>query len=119
MRPITLAIAAAMLMTLTVSTAGGQEPSYSRKGADSCLSCHEEDSVFALFRGTHANPTDPNGPFGHGQLQCEACHGPTGDHAGRVRRGQEPATAQRATTRDGCGAGRSVLLPGLYSARAP
>jgi len=89
MRPITFVVTAAMLMTLTVSTAGGQEPSYSRKGADSCLSCHEEDSVFALFRGTHANPTDPNGPFGHGQLQCEACHGPTGDHAGRVRRGQE------------------------------
>ena len=34
-------------------------------------------------------PSDPRSPFGHGQLQCEACHGPSGDHAGRVRRGQE------------------------------
>ena len=24
--------------------------------------------------------TDPNGPFGHGGLQCEACHGPGGAH---------------------------------------
>ena len=45
--------------------------------------------MFALFKGAHANPTDPAGPFGHGQLQCEACHGPGGDHSKRVRRGQE------------------------------
>jgi len=82
-------IAAAMLLGLA-GTAAGQEPSYSRDGADTCLSCHETDAtVLALFRGVHANPTDPNGPFGHGQLQCEACHGPSGDHTGRVRRGQE------------------------------
>jgi DmsE family decaheme c-type cytochrome len=89
MRLFTLVIATAMLSILTVSPAGAQEASYSREGADTCLSCHEEDSTFALFRGAHAVPTDPNGPFGHGQLQCEACHGPTGDHSGRVRRGQE------------------------------
>jgi len=89
MRLITLVIATTMLLLLTASQADGQEPSYSREGADSCLSCHEEESVLALFKGPHANPTDPNGPFGHGQLQCEACHGPSGDHAGRVRRGKE------------------------------
>lgn len=89
MRLITLAIAGAMLFALTASPADGQEANYSRAGADSCLACHDEDSVLALFRGAHAVPTDPNGPFGHGQLQCEACHGPSGDHAGRVRRGQE------------------------------
>lgn len=89
MRLFTLVVATAMLTTLTVSSADGQEANYSREGADSCLSCHEEESVFALFRGAHAVPTDPNSPFGHGQLQCEACHGPSGDHAGRVRRGEE------------------------------
>jgi DmsE family decaheme c-type cytochrome len=82
-------IAVAMLVTLTAGTAGGQEANYSREGADTCLACHENEAVLPLFKGPHANPTDPNGPFGHGQLQCEACHGPTGDHAGRVRRGQE------------------------------
>ena len=89
MRLITLVIAVAMLGILAASPAGGQDPNYSREGADSCLSCHDDDAaVLALFKGAHANPTDPNSPFGHGQLQCESCHGPSGDHAGRVRRGQ-------------------------------
>jgi len=47
MRLFTLIIATAMLLTLTASPAGGQEANYSREGADSCLSCHEEESVFA------------------------------------------------------------------------
>jgi DmsE family decaheme c-type cytochrome len=33
-----------------------------------------------LFRTKHARPNDPRGPFGHGGLQCEACHGPGGAH---------------------------------------
>ena len=89
MRLVTTFIATAMLTTLAAGTAGGQEAEYSREGADSCLACHEDESTLALFRGAHAVPTDPNGPFGHGQLQCEACHGPGGEHAARVRRGQE------------------------------
>ena len=93
MRLLTVVIAGILLAGLTVSTADGQEPSYSREGADTCLSCHEEDAVLALFGGAHANPSDPRGPFGHGQLQCEACHGPGGDHAGRVRR---PMTQARS-----------------------
>jgi len=62
---------------------------YSRRGADSCIACHDVPEVMALFRTPHAVPTDSRSPFGDGQLQCEACHGPGGEHAGRVRRGQE------------------------------
>ncbi len=79
-------VAAAVLLIPLVATAA--EGDYSRKGADTCLSCHEEDVTLALFRSKHAVPSDPNGPFGHGQLQCEACHGPSGDHSKRVRRNQ-------------------------------
>ena len=86
LRQLLLVAAAVALPAMTASAAEGD---YSRKGADTCLSCHEEDFTYALFRGKHAVPSDPNGPFGHGQLQCEACHGPSGDHSGRVRRGQE------------------------------
>ncbi len=86
LRQLLFVAAAAMLPAMTVSAAEGD---YSRKGADTCLSCHEGDMVLAVFRGRHAVPTDPNGPFGHGPLQCEACHGPSGDHSGRVRRGRE------------------------------
>ena len=62
---------------------------YSSKGADTCLTCHGVPAVHAIFRTKHAVPSDPHSPFGLGQLQCEACHGPGGAHASRVRRGQE------------------------------
>ena len=71
------------------SASDDSQPEYSRKGADTCIACHEDEVVMAVFRSKHGVPTDPNSPFGHGQLQCEACHGPGGAHAGRVRRGQE------------------------------
>ncbi len=66
-----------------------RETAYSRRGADTCLGCHRDQVTLAVFRTKHAVPTDERSPFGHGQLQCEACHGPSGAHAGRVRRGQE------------------------------
>ncbi len=62
---------------------------YSRKGADTCLSCHDDGATLAVFRSGHGTPGDTGTPFGHGELQCEACHGAGGDHAARVRRGQE------------------------------
>jgi DmsE family decaheme c-type cytochrome len=62
---------------------------YSRAGADSCIACHEDAATMSIFKTPHAVPTDARSPFGAGQLQCEACHGPGGEHAGRVRRGQE------------------------------
>ena len=71
------------------------EVQYSSKGADTCLACHQDPAVLSLFGGKHAVPTDPYGPFGSGQLQCEACHGPGGVHAGRVRRGQERSAVIR------------------------
>ena len=80
-----------LVALLAAGSAGGQEEvRYSRSGADTCLNCHGDDeAVLAVFKTKHAVPSDERGPFGHGQLQCEACHGPGGDHAGRVRRGEE------------------------------
>ena len=84
------------LLTMFVLTSGSiataqdeEPPEYSRNGADSCFACHDDQVTLAIFRTPHAVPGDNRTPFGHGQLQCEACHGPGGDHAGRVRRGQE------------------------------
>jgi DmsE family decaheme c-type cytochrome len=91
------------LCTLFAAAPGAQEPAvdsepaYSPRGADTCLGCHGFDQgVLAIFRGKHAVPTDARSPFGDGQLQCEACHGPGGAHAGRVRRGQERPPMIRA-----------------------
>jgi DmsE family decaheme c-type cytochrome len=63
---------------------------YTPAGADTCLRCHDESSEFpvlAIFQSKHARAADPRTPFGG--LQCEACHGPGGAHAARVRRGEE------------------------------
>jgi len=80
---------------------------YSPKGADSCLACHDNPGVTGIFHTKHAQPNDPRGPFGHGGLQCESCHGPGGAHvqagggplAGMVDFGPKasaPATKQNA-----------------------
>jgi DmsE family decaheme c-type cytochrome len=60
---------------------------YSPHGADSCLGCHGDAGVTGMFRTKHARRNDPATPFGHGGLQCEACHGPGGAH---VRAGGGP-----------------------------
>jgi DmsE family decaheme c-type cytochrome len=70
-------------------TAGRDVIRYSRRGADTCLSCHEDEHAKAIFQTAHGNPSNPRSPFGDGQLQCESCHGPGGAHAARVRRGRE------------------------------
>lgn len=85
---------AALLLTATQS-ANGQDTAYSRKGADTCIACHENVAVMTLFQTKHGAPSNSRGPFGAGQLQCEACHGPGGTHAGRVRRGQERPSVVR------------------------
>ncbi len=62
-------------------------PEFSPKGADTCLGCHEEPGILAIFATPHAVAKDPHTPFA--QQQCESCHGPGGDHARRLRPGQE------------------------------
>ena len=62
---------------------------YSAKGADTCLSCHEGPEVNDVFHTAHAQPADARTPFGKGGLQCEACHGPGGNHAKRVKKGEK------------------------------
>jgi len=64
-------------------------PSYSRGGADTCLGCHDDEVALAIFKGPHGTPGDAHSPFGHGQLQCEACHGPGGLHARKPAEGQK------------------------------
>jgi DmsE family decaheme c-type cytochrome len=97
-----VAIALPGLVSAQAADDGADAPSYSKKGADTCFQCHDDQVVLAVFRTKHAVPEDPDSPFGHGQLQCEACHGPGGDHAGRVRRGKErppiPAFGSNSTS---------------------
>lgn len=66
-----------------------EEPGHSRRGADTCVRCHDSEHVLSVFLSAHALKADGRTPFGEGQAQCEACHGPGGAHTARVRRGQE------------------------------
>ncbi len=62
---------------------------YSPKGADSCLACHgkgTEHDATGIFDNIHGRRDLTNGPFAG--LQCEACHGPLGDHMRTPRAGK-------------------------------
>jgi DmsE family decaheme c-type cytochrome len=70
------------------ATAANMGSAYTEKGADTCLKCHDEDSVFPvydIFKTKHARPDDKRSPFAN--LQCEACHGPGANHAKQVPKG--------------------------------
>ncbi|WP_172203424.1 DmsE family decaheme c-type cytochrome [Niveibacterium sp. COAC-50] len=60
---------------------------YSKKGADTCLECHDADSDTAtfttagIFKSKHGQRGDAHSPFGPKGLQCEACHGPGDRHS--------------------------------------
>jgi DmsE family decaheme c-type cytochrome len=91
---LSLSAIALLLARVTVAQAPAQHtaptpeaPAYSRFGADTCLSCHDDPKTMALFGGVHGNPAFAHGPFGPKQLQCEACHGPGAAHTARVPRG--------------------------------
>ncbi len=89
-RRLLLAVGVGLLASVSwAQSAADAEVEYSRRGADTCIGCHDNPATMAVFRTKHAVPTDSRSPFGAGQLQCEACHGPGGNHAGRVRRGEE------------------------------
>lgn len=65
---------------------------YTRKGADTCLKCHDEDykyPIFPIFYNKHGNRNDPRSPMA--QLQCESCHGPGRAHATEPSVGYERA----------------------------
>ena len=71
-----------------------QTGNYSRRGADECLGCHDETFPFPtdkIFHNAHGQSI-PHSPFAQNSdpkefpagLQCEACHGPAGDHSKQV-----------------------------------
>lgn len=85
-----------------VDAAGPTAAEYSRKGADSCLKCHDEASrfpVLAIFQTPHGNRGDARSPFAN--LQCESCHGGGGEHASRhvedTQRAPPPAFGTHST----------------------
>jgi DmsE family decaheme c-type cytochrome len=66
------------------------EGKYSRTGADQCMRCHDAESdtsAMGIFENVHGSRRVKGSPFQ--SLQCEACHGPAGDHVRpRLKEGQ-------------------------------
>lgn len=74
------------------SNISADKPAFTRKGADTCAKCHDEDSpfpVYAIYKTKHAQPADRNTPFAG--LECETCHGPGEKHAQWVQPGEKQA----------------------------
>lgn len=71
----------------------GDAVAYTEKGADSCLTCHSEDAVKAVFKTKHAVTADPRTPFA--QRECESCHGPGGDHVKNPADGKDRVSMPR------------------------
>jgi DmsE family decaheme c-type cytochrome len=85
------------IMLWNIADASAKDPetdksSYTPRGADTCLQCHDEDydyPVLAIFQTKHGNRNDPRSPMA--RLQCESCHGPGGEHAKEPYVGQQRA----------------------------
>lgn len=80
-------------------------PAYTKKGADTCARCHDEDNefpVYSIYKTKHAQSADVRTPLAG--LQCEACHGPGADHAKSKPKGE----AQAAIGKFGSGSKRTV-----------
>jgi len=76
----------------TTASEPSAESNYTRKGADTCAMCHDEDGkfpVYPIYKTKHAQPSDKRTPFGG--LQCESCHGPGENHAKFVQPGKKQA----------------------------
>ena len=81
-----------MLCLQRTESQSSQEKLYTRKGADTCLKCHDEDykfPIFPIFYNKHGNRNDPRSPMA--QLQCESCHGPGRAHATEPKVGYDRA----------------------------
>lgn len=60
---------------------------YSKKGADTCLKCHDEDNdypIMAIFSTKHGHSKNTSAPFT--QKQCESCHGPGALHSKQAKK---------------------------------
>ncbi|KHT63267.1 cystathionine beta-synthase [Photobacterium gaetbulicola] len=58
-----------------------QDGRYSRDGTETCLRCHDKDSEIpatGIFDNVHGRLGVSHGPMS--DRQCEACHGPLGNH---------------------------------------
>lgn len=100
--PLAQAQAAAPASAASAPLANTPGTQYSQKGADTCLTCHDEEADTASFTNTkvfktkHAQRGNHRAPFGAGGLQCEACHGPGANHSDKRNKPKPTINSQKA-----------------------
>ena len=72
-------VAAAWLPPAAWAQAPAEEPgadaadaAYSRDGADTCIKCHDDPEVLALFKTMHGSRADPHSPFAAGSARLQS-----------------------------------------------
>lgn len=59
-------------------TQDAQDQQFAVRGADTCLTCHNNPTVNSVLDTKHGNSSIPNSPFAN--RDCESCHGASPDH---------------------------------------
>jgi DmsE family decaheme c-type cytochrome len=89
----TLALSALVVTSIASEEPNGMEAAYTEDGAQACLTCHGPDDDYPahqILATPHGVMGDPDSPFGEGQHDCEACHGPSQAHMTRNPDGSRP-----------------------------
>lgn len=93
---ITLSITVLGMAVATLARADGEQgaepPAQYSSGGKLCLACHNEGRIkpaHEILLTRMGTTTDPASPFGEGNHDCEACHGPSKAHT-RGKRDQRP-----------------------------
>ncbi len=76
-----------ILPFITTAKTVDTEPQYAKRGAATCLKCHDELPVTLIYQTPHAQQADPNTPSA--QHECESCHGASPQHIPRPPEGKE------------------------------
>ena len=85
---VTLLMVSAIAVADTLDT----DPQYAKRGAATCLKCHDEAPITDIYQTPHAQEKHPGSPFA--QHQCESCHGASPEHIPSVLKGEKkPAPA--------------------------
>jgi len=75
-----------------------QPPAYAKRGAATCLKCHDEQPETLIFNTAHATQTDSRSPFA--AHQCESCHGASPQHVKTAKHKDTMVAAQIVFGRD-------------------
>jgi DmsE family decaheme c-type cytochrome len=73
-----LLVATCLSQPLFAEDSQNQQNDYAKRGAATCLKCHDEQPVTIIFNTAHATKADSKTPFA--KHECESCHGASPQH---------------------------------------